>query len=127
MYINELLCFVTYAQWWGIFVRIEWNENRTEIVVVAYLDCIHEFISITFIVFITNITWSYILATYNSHNCSHAVVARKAGACMRLYSFAVQVSQLYMFTLANKLICSYFTSNELTDKRSCMHSPYDGY
>ena len=59
VYTNKLLCFVIYAQQWGIFVRIEQNENGTEIVVVAYLDCIHEFVSITFIVFIRNITWSY--------------------------------------------------------------------
>ena len=30
----------------------EWNGNKTEIAVVAYLDCFHELASITFILFI---------------------------------------------------------------------------
>ena len=33
---------------------LEWNGNGMEIAVVAYLDCIHELVSITFIVFIRN-------------------------------------------------------------------------
>ena len=39
---------------WGIFSGIEWNENGLEIAAVAYPDCIHELMSITFIVFIKN-------------------------------------------------------------------------
>ena len=53
----------------GYISGTEQNENGTEIVVVAYLDCIHELVSITFIVFIRNTrlpgTSAYQLASYN--------------------------------------------------------------
>ena len=31
--------------WWGIFSGTEQNRNRTEVAVVAYLDCIHDLVS----------------------------------------------------------------------------------
>ena len=42
--------------WWGIqvFFGMEWNRNGMEVAVVAYLDCIHDLVSIIFIVFIGN-------------------------------------------------------------------------
>ena len=40
--------------WWGIFSGMEQNRNGTEVAVVAYLDCIHDLVSIIFIVFIGN-------------------------------------------------------------------------
>ena len=39
---------------WGIFSGTERNGNGTEVAVVAYLDCIHDRVSIIFIVFIGN-------------------------------------------------------------------------
>ena len=40
--------------WWGIFSGTEWNTKGMEVAVVAYLDCIHDLVSIIFIVFIGN-------------------------------------------------------------------------
>ena len=59
----------------GIYFR---NGNGTEVAVVAYLDCIHEPVSIIFIVFIGNILLSGALAYWlASYSCSrvHAVAA----------------------------------------------------
>ena len=39
---------------WGIFARTKWNRKWTENAVVAYFDCIHQLVSIIFIVFIRN-------------------------------------------------------------------------
>ena len=44
----------TFDFWWDIFSGMEWNRNRTEVAVVAYLDCIHDLVSIIFIAFIGN-------------------------------------------------------------------------
>ena len=40
--------------WWGIFSGTERNTNGMEVAVVAYLVCIHDLVSIIFIVFIGN-------------------------------------------------------------------------
>ena len=44
----------TFDFWWGIFSGMERNRNGTEVAVVAYLDCIHDLVSIIFIAFIGN-------------------------------------------------------------------------
>ena len=40
--------------WWDIFSGTEQNTNGMEVAVVAYLDCIHDLVSIILIVFIGN-------------------------------------------------------------------------
>ena len=60
----------------------------------AYLDCIHDRVSIIFIVFIGNTLLSgfstYQLGSYIIVRV-RAVAARQASACMRLYSFTVYI------------------------------------
>ena len=40
--------------WWGFFSGMEQNRNGMEVGGVAYLDCVHDLVSIIFIVFIGN-------------------------------------------------------------------------
>ena len=74
---------------------LEQNGNGTEVAVVAYLDCIHELISVILIVFIEN-TLYYPAPQHISFLAIivrvHALAAGQTGACMRLYSFAVHIS-----------------------------------
>ena len=84
----------------GAVYFLEQNRNGTEVEVVAYLDCIHELVSIILSVFIGNTRLpgvsAYELASYNG---LHAVAARQAGACTRLSNFAVHISlnHAYMY------------------------------
>ena len=89
--------------------------------IVAYLHCIDKLVSITFIVFIRNTRLP------GASIYQLAVAARHAGACMRLYNFAVHAYLNYAcLHQLTSLYCSYFTSNELADKRSRISSPCDG-
>ena len=99
---------------------LEGNENCG---IVAYLDCIHELVSITFIVLIRKNNYNQlaiiVLVYFNgsSNGYRHACECR-----YEVIQFcSIHISKLckdaYISQLAYSY-CSYFTSNELTDKRS---------
>ena len=78
----------------GAVYFLEQNRNGTEVEVVAYLDCIHELVSIILRVFIGNTRLPAGVSAYElaSYNYLHAAAARQAGASTRLSNFAVHIS-----------------------------------
>ena len=96
----ELVCVRGYIDHQcTVVITHSYNEyvfrNGTEIVpgIVAYLHCIDKLVFITFIVFIRN-TRLPGASTYQL-----AVAARHAGACMRLYNFAVHISTMHTYII----------------------------
>ena len=100
-------------------------RNGTEVAVVAqlYLDCIHELVSIIFIVFIGNNA----NGLRGASAYQHAVAAGQAGPCMHevVQFCSTSISHAYISQLTS-LYCSHFPNDKLTDKRSCTRSPWDG-